>query len=174
MTLASTKAKKKYNKKAYTQITLRIRKDEQPMAVKIAKEDGLTLNGMINEALREYYKRKLEGNRNKKILTLNEIKDAVLEMTIKRPDIGIELVFLFGSYARGEANGESDLDLCIMLEDKFSMKKRGLIQKEIFEITGKRASIIDAEGEYDNPFFLENLEKEMILLYEKDHTGEYD
>lgn len=164
MTLASTKAKSKYNAKAYSQITLRVKKDEKPYIEKLARKNGKTLNGFIIDAIKAYPGRAEEDN---KILSVEEIKRAVISLVDRHPELGVEAVFLFGSYARGEADSGSDIDLCIMLEDGFTLKNRCLIDKEIFILTGKHVSIIDAEGTYENPFFIENLENEMVLLYEK-------
>lgn len=45
-----------------------------------------------------------------KVYTLDEIKNIAGEIAKRH---GVERMFLFGSYARGEAKPDSDLDFCI-------------------------------------------------------------
>ena len=46
----------------------------------------------------------------RKVYTINEIKGIVAPIAKKH---GVNKVYLFGSYARGEATPSSDVDLCV-------------------------------------------------------------
>lgn len=95
------------------------------------------------------------------MLSIEDIKKGVAPICRK---YGVEKAFLFGSYARGEADNESDVDLRI---------EKGAI-RNLFQICGFRMDIMEALGkEVDvvsvmpkNDEFRKNLLREEILLYE--------
>ena len=78
---------------------------------------------------------------------------------------GVNKIYLFGSYARGEANPDSDIDLRI---------DRGAI-KSLFKLSGMRLDFIDALGINVNLLptdsldaaFLNNIKDEEVLLYDR-------
>jgi len=94
------------------------------------------------------------------MLSIPRIRECIAPVCKKYP---IRRAYLFGSYARGEAAEESDVDLHI---------EGGRIQG-LFELSGFRQDIVEAlEKDVDiitcmpkPPHFRENLEREEILLY---------
>ncbi|MFQ5645987.1 MAG: nucleotidyltransferase domain-containing protein [bacterium] len=85
-----------------------------------------------------------------------------------------EKIILFGSYARGEANQDSDLDLLVVKESK--QGNRTVRRKIDRLLTGRRFGIDIivrkpkeiAENLRDgNPFYLHHIFKEGKLLYER-------
>ena len=54
---------------------------------------------------------------------------------------GVVEASVFGSYARGEAHAESDLDLLVKLEDGRSLFELGGLQYELEDITRRRIDI---------------------------------
>lgn len=96
-----------------------------------------------------------------KMLTIEKIKEIIIPIC-KR--YGVKKAFLFGSYARGEATENSDVDIRI---------EAGKI-KGLFQLSGFRIDLIEALGtdvdllsvipEYKN--FRDNLKRDEILLYE--------
>ncbi len=68
---------------------------------------------------------------NNKVYSIEEIKNLICPIAVR---YGVERVYLFGSYAKGCATAESDVDLQI---DKGSL--RGL-----FALSGMRLDICDA------------------------------
>ena len=94
------------------------------------------------------------------MLTIDEIKMAVSKIGKK---YGINKAYLFGSYARGEANEDSDVDLII---DRG--KIRGL------QLSGFRLDLIDELGGVDvdvltegsiRPRFFDFIKDDRILVY---------
>ncbi|NLL18364.1 MAG: nucleotidyltransferase [Clostridia bacterium] len=98
---------------------------------------------------------------SRKVYTVDEIKDIVCQVA---KEYGIERVTLFGSYARGEAKPDSDVDLRI---DKGQL--RGIFQLSGFlldleEQLNTRVDVLTTDS--ISGHFLERIKKEEILLYE--------
>lgn len=96
------------------------------------------------------------------IYTIEEIKDIVRDIA---QQYGVERVYLFGSYARGEARQDSDIDLRI---DKGRI--RGLFQLSGFhlDIEEKLNTQVDVlTTESLNEKFLKRISGEEIVLYEQ-------
>ncbi len=94
--------------------------------------------------------------------TIDELKEKTIPIA---EHYGIRSMSIFGSYARGEADENSDVDLLV---DKGEL--RGLIQYFAFvhELEKKLQCHVDVvtTGIQDQNF-LESIAKERILLYEK-------
>lgn len=95
------------------------------------------------------------------ILTIEDIKKTVNKIAHQ---YGIEKVYLFGSYARGEANPNSDVDLRI---DKGELK--GLFQLSGFyldleESLNTKVDVLTTDSLDDD--FLQRISKEEIIIYE--------
>lgn len=96
-----------------------------------------------------------------KIYSVDEIRDIVREVARR---YGVERVYLFGSYARGEAKPGSDIDLRI---DRGKMR-------DLFELAGFSQDLQDRFNlKVDvlttaslSEDFLNRIKKEEILLYE--------
>ena len=76
---------------------------------------------------------------------------------------GAERVYLFGSYARGEARENSDIDLRIDKGDIRGLQFAGLLG-DLQDALGKRVDLISTAG-MDDSFFRE-IHPEEILLYD--------
>ena len=95
------------------------------------------------------------------VFTIEDIKKRVIPIVIK---YGINTFSLFGSYARGEATEDSDLDFVMDKGDLRGLQYVSLVR--------------DLEDEFDchvdviskgssNKKFLEAVSKEEVLLYER-------
>lgn len=96
-----------------------------------------------------------------RIYTIEEIRKIVNEIA---KQYGVERVTLFGSYARGEAKNDSDIDLRI---DKGRI--RGLFQLSGFHIDLEERLKVHVDVVVTDSLskeFLERIKKEEILLYE--------
>lgn len=84
---------------------------------------------------------------------------------------GLKTVYLFGSYARGEATVESDVDLMIDGSKIETAERYFLIYKELTEALGKNVDLV-MEGAARNDHsragerFLKHFEEDKVLLYE--------
>lgn len=97
-----------------------------------------------------------------RVYQVSEIKSLIQPIAEK---YGAERIYLFGSYARGTARDDSDIDLRI---------DRGQI-KGMFALSGLRLDVLDALGKNVDLIttgsldedFLNEIRKEEILIYGK-------
>lgn len=64
---------------------------------------------------------------------------------------GIETLGLFGSYARGENNSESDIDICVQLSSP-SYINRTTIKDELEELFGVDVDVVSLSAKMDEGF----------------------
>ncbi len=94
--------------------------------------------------------------------TISEIQDIVAPIAREH---GVRSVSLFGSYSRGTADGDSDVDLKI---------EKGRL-RSLFQLCGFRLAVEDAlrlpvdlvTSESSDRSFLENIAGEEVLLYQE-------
>lgn len=101
----------------------------------------------------------------RKVYTLDEIKQIVAPIA-KR--YSIDRIYLFGSYARGDADEGSDIDLCIDAVAIKGMFALGELYTDLEDAFGKNLDLITLRSlKYNNDnSFKTNLEKEQVLIYE--------
>lgn len=95
------------------------------------------------------------------MLTIEEIKKAVVPICER---YGVERLSLFGSYARGEADDKSDVDL-IHDGGKFRGWEYGGFYADIQEALGLELDLVDRE--FAGKRFLSKIAKDEVLLYER-------
>ena len=98
------------------------------------------------------------------MLTIDEIKKAVAPICER---YGVERLSLFGSYARGEADDKSDVDLIV---DKYDDKKlRGFVWGGLFadmeEALGVEIDLLSRDDTRQK--FLDKISKDEVLIYER-------
>lgn len=95
------------------------------------------------------------------ILTIKEIKERIRPVIEKH---GIKDVYLFGSYARGEANRNSDVDIYCDGGDVKTLWDHSSLEDELEEALGKEVDVVTI-GSQMHDFFRQQLEKDMIKIY---------
>ena len=96
------------------------------------------------------------------LYTIDELKDIVCPIAIR---YGVERVFLFGSYARGEVDSDSDIDLRIdsgAIRDYFELS--GFHQELETNLAGKVDLLTTGSLEEK---LLSRIANEEVLLYEQ-------
>ena len=75
----------------------------------------------------------------------------------------IHEVYLFGSYARGEANNKSDVDIYCEAGDINTFIEQGYLEDELEEALGKEVDLIFIGSTLDD-YFKEQLEGDKIRI----------
>ena len=96
-----------------------------------------------------------------KIYTISEIKNIVAPIAER---YGVDRVYLFGSYARGEATESSDLDFRVDRGKLKGLLALGGMYDDLQSKFGKKLDLLTTAG-LDNSF-LQNISGEEILIYE--------
>ena len=94
------------------------------------------------------------------MLTIQQIKDTVTDYFKDKP---VKSVYLFGSYARGDAKEGSDVDLLLDLdyEKRIGLEfvRWGIVLKKKFKT---KVDLVPVSTVY--PFVMEQAEKDKILM----------
>jgi len=104
------------------------------------------------------------------VYTIDQLKKMITPVAIKH---GLFAVYLFGSYAKGEATETSDVDILI---DKTGSQIKGLfaiggLYNELSEVVGKQIDLLTTSAleqestKKRTPWFYENLHKEKVKIY---------
>ncbi len=102
------------------------------------------------------------------MLTIEQIKHIVTDYFKDKP---VKRVYLFGSYARGDADENSDVDLLVDLDR--SKKVGWTFFSWLEELQSRFQSKIDLLSNVDKPEqttnwgFMQRINREKFLLYEK-------
>ena len=100
-------------------------------------------------------------NEDKRILTLDEIRRVVRPLAEK---YRVEAVFLFGSYARGEAHEESDLDFLVYGGEHFKLTRILSLGGELRRAFGKNVDTFEIrEVDETSPFYKRVMEEKVLV-----------
>ena len=110
------------------------------------------------------------------IYTLDELRGIIAPIAEK---YHIPAIYVFGSYARGEATEDSDVDLLIDREGSNirSLFDMGGLYNDLFEVLGKELSLETTQNLADNslrrdfPRYVRNLIKERVTIYERQRSA---
>ena len=144
---------KKYNKENYKTYLLRVKKSDTDVIEKL--ENTYRRNHYINNLIKEDLYRS--------ILTLKEIKNRLRPVV---QQYHIDELYIFGSYSRGEATRDSDVDIYCSWGD---FRNRpwypvGDLIEVFEEALGKEVDVVII-GASMHPFFKEQLDTDKIRLF---------
>ena len=139
----------KYNKENYKMYQFRVKKDNSIIDI---------LDNVENR--NKYIVSLIENKEKKDILTIKQIKKIIKPILNK---YGIKDINLFGSYARGEANNNSDVDIYCEKGRVKNLIQQGKMEDELEKALGKEVDIIFNSSKMDS-YFKKQIMEDMIKL----------
>ena len=127
-------------------------------------EEGELINGTYNKILSSL-KNIQESKCENVVLSIGFIKKKCREIFINYPKV--KCAYLYGSYSRGEATEESDVDILIVQKD-MGMDFFGL-GTDLMEAIGKRVDLQTHTQVYDDEFFIGRFLIDAIKIYKSDN-----
>jgi len=92
---------------------------------------------------------------------ITEIKDKIAGIAGR---YGIQKAYLFGSYARGEAGLDSDIDICIEKGKLRTLFELSGFCMDLEKTLGNKVDVVTTAGLSGS--FKDEIEKDMVLIYE--------
>lgn len=139
----------KYNKDNYKIYQFRVRKDDEII-------EYLDNINMRNSYLVSLIKEDAFPN----VLKLKDIK-RILKKVLNEFDI--KEIYLFGSYARGEANASSDVDILCDNGNVKNLIDQGILEDRLEAELGKKVDLVFLSSKMDE-YFKSQIEDDLIKL----------
>lgn len=99
---------------------------------------------------------------SKRIFTIEEIKELILPIVRKYE---VNEVYLFGSYARGEADENSDLDFLVYGGENFKLKLILALAEEVREVLDKDVDMYEIhEIKQDSDFYRAIMKDKLVVV----------
>lgn len=139
-----------FNKKNYKVYSFRIKRDEKLL---LEYMDSVSNK---NSFITSLIKKEMEGP----ILTLKEIRNAITPILHQW---GINEIYLFGSYSRGEATAKSDVDIYCDSGNVKGLYDVVELKEELEAALSKKVDLIFTSTKL-NDFFMEHMKEDLIKL----------
>ena len=139
-----------YNKNTYKMFPFRVKKDDIKVIEKLSSVPSMN----------KYIYSLIDNDINPTVLTIKQIKDRIIPVLLKH---NIHEIYLFGSYARGEAKNTSDVDIYCESGDIKTFIDQGYLEDELVEALGKDVDIVFIGSRMDD-FFKKQLEGDKIRI----------
>ena len=101
------------------------------------------------------------------VYTIEQLKEKIAPIALK---YRLPLVYVFGSYARGEATDSSDVD--VLVDIKGSVVKGwviGGLYNDLCESIGKEVDLLTTgaleQEKHRTPWFIDKVRKDMVKIY---------
>lgn len=151
MSNKKTKYINEYNKENYKLYLFRVKKNDSKLIEKLDSVENR--NAYITNLLRK--------DIHSGILTIKEIKTRIKPIIEKHQ---IKEVYLFGSYARGEANPNSDIDIYCSSGDVETLYDESDLIEELEQALGKKVDLVTI-GSQMHQYFKEQLDQDKIQIF---------
>lgn len=159
-------------------LSIRVEPEVKQSFVDLCEKLGLTASAAVNMFMRQMLREKglpfkpslhMEDEREEALNSsgeeIGELASAVGKIAAQYPQISS--VILFGSYARGEAGLDSDIDLRVTYdrESTFGLLGMASFSAAVGEATGRSIDVVSAEALDDD--LASAIERDGVLLYER-------
>lgn len=148
---------------ANVSVNVRMKPELKRQFKKFCADMGLSMTEAFNllaqRAISEYKNPELTKEDN--TLMIDEIKVLVSSLVKK---YNAEYAILFGSYARGEATRESDIDIIIVGGTNFSALDVLAFGEELRELTNKKVDAFELREVEQNTEFYQNILREGVKI----------
>lgn len=148
---------------ANVSVNVRMKPELKKQFKRFCADMGMSMTEAFNllaqKAISEYKNNELTKEDN--TLMLDEIKVMVSSLVKK---YNAEYAILFGSYARGEANEESDIDIIIVGGKNFSALDVLAFGEELRELTNKKVDAFELREVEKNTEFYQNILHEGVRI----------
>lgn len=154
-------------------LSVRVDADIKDSFSELCEELGMTasvaVNMFVRQMLREgslpFVPSLTKSEKKLGVLSKGEIVDAVAAAASRCP--AIQTVVLFGSYARGEATPQSDIDLRVQIAEgeRIGLFAISSFADEVRETTGKEVDVLTAEDLRES--ISSAIENEGVMIYER-------
>lgn len=138
-----------YNKENYKMYQFRVKRDSDIVEM---------LDNMENR--NSYILSLIQKDKCHGILTLKEIKQIVKPILA---EYGINDVYLFGSYSRGEATPNSDIDILCERGNVKTLIQQIKIEQKLEKALNKKVDLVFSTSKMDD-YFYEQIRKDLIKL----------
>lgn len=148
-------------------INIQVDSEDKEKASLILKNLGLNMTTYINMAIKQLINKDgvpfeiVNKKEDKDILDVEVIKNYI-RLLLKK--YNADSALLFGSYARNEAEKESDIDVIIYGGDKFKPSSIFAIGEDLRELTGKNVDCFEISEVKQDSDFYKNALKEGIAI----------
>ena len=95
-----------------------------------------------------------------RIYTVEEIREIVVPIARRH---GVAALYLFGSYARGEATADSDIDLLMDGGDIRSLYQLSAFRLDLEDALGKPVDLLTLG--HNDPMFVRKIRKDEVMIY---------
>ena len=95
-----------------------------------------------------------------RIYTVEEIRDIVVPIARRH---GVAALYLFGSYARGEATADSDIDLLMDGGDIRSLYQLSTFRLDLEDALGKPVDLLTLG--HNDQVFVRKIRKDEVMIY---------
>lgn len=140
----------KFNKNNYKMYQFRVKKSDRDLINYLDKLENRN----------NYIVSLLEKSINKEIYTIKQLKTIIKPILNK---YGITNINLFGSYARGDATSNSDVDIYCDKGNIRTLIDQGMLEEELEKALNKKVDILFVTSELDE-YFKNQIMEDMIKL----------
>lgn len=84
--------------------------------------------------------------------------------TIEKYNLNYEEIGIFGSFARGTYKSTSDIDFCVIIEERPSMYVSGNLRDDLEELHADLIWVTPDSFKYDDTLFMKNVRRDYRRL----------